>query len=110
MLPQQPAENRRSFIGIIASVPSFAKQHGRSGMLMRSVYPSRAGAPINPLGSYLLDHRTKFEERWGGWYVIRRCRLDAALGESSVVSDPTKPESTHAIEGTASKSKATSWR
>ena len=42
------------------------------GMLMRSVYPSPSGAPINPLGSYLLDHRTKFEERWGGWYVTGR--------------------------------------
>lgn len=39
------------------------------GMVVRSVYPAPNGTPINPLGSQILDHRTPFEERFGGWYV-----------------------------------------
>ena len=62
------------------------------GMLMRSVYPSPAGMPINPLGSYLLDHRTKFEERWGGWYVTGDAGSMRHLG-NAVMSDAGKRES-----------------
>lgn len=72
------------------------------GMLMRSVYPSADGTPINPLGSYLLDHRTKFEERWGGWYVTGNTGSIRHLG-NSVVSNPAMPESM-----TTLKDKATS--
>lgn len=39
------------------------------GMVLRSVYPASTGAPINPLGSHVLDHRTPIEDRFGGWYV-----------------------------------------
>jgi hypothetical protein len=62
------------------------------GMLMRSVYPSRNGVPINPLGSFLLDHRTKFEERWGGWYVSGSSGSIHHLG-NAIVSDPSTAES-----------------
>jgi hypothetical protein len=59
------------------------------GMLMRSVYPAASGAPVNPLGSYVLDHRTKFEERWGGWYVTGDTGGMKHLG-NAVVADPEK--------------------
>jgi hypothetical protein len=63
------------------------------GMLLRSVYPSANGMPVNPLGSYLLDHRTKFEERWGGWYVTGDAGPMKHLG-NGVVMDPEKESMT----------------
>jgi hypothetical protein len=62
------------------------------GMIVRSVYPAPNGEPINPLGSHLLDHRTPFDERWGGWYVTGATGSMRHLG-NGVVSDPTMPES-----------------
>src|SRR5262249_42949830 len=59
------------------------------GMLLRSVYPSVSGEPLNPLGSYLMDHRTKFEERWGGWYVTGDSGGMNHLG-NEVVTDAEK--------------------
>jgi hypothetical protein len=87
MLPQQPAGKPP----IIPRDNCLACHLSRNsmdvpGMLMRSVYPSASGTPINPLGSHLLDHRTKFEERWGGWYVTGDAGSMQHLG-NSVVSD-----------------------
>jgi hypothetical protein len=62
------------------------------GLLVRSVYPTPNGQSINTLGSYVLDHQTPFENRWGGWYVTGRTGTMRHLG-NAVVSDQTKPES-----------------
>jgi hypothetical protein len=42
---------------------------GVPGMLVRSVHPASNGAPMRALGDFISDHRSPFEERWGGWYV-----------------------------------------
>jgi hypothetical protein len=60
-------------------------------MLVRTVYPAPDGTPINPLGSHLLDHRTPFQDRWGGWYVTGNSGSMRHLG-NAVISDPDKPE------------------
>jgi len=57
------------------------------GMLLRSVYPSKAGIPINSMGSHLMDHRTKYEDRWGGWYVTGNSGSIRHLG-NAIVPDP----------------------
>jgi hypothetical protein len=62
------------------------------GMLSRSVYVTPAGGPINPLGAHLVDHRTPFSERWGGWYVTGKTGTMRHLG-NAFVSDVDKPES-----------------
>src|SRR6185369_5762274 len=67
------------------------------GMLLRSVYPASDGTPINPLGSFLLDHRTKFEERWGGWYVTGNKGSIRHLG-NSIIPDLEKPESARELQ------------
>lgn len=44
----------------------------RARMVVESVYPMANGAPFISLGTIeplLVDHRTPFTERWGGWYV-----------------------------------------
>lgn len=42
---------------------------GVPGLVMRSVYPDANGQPIFTAGSFVTDHRTRWEDRWGGWYV-----------------------------------------
>lgn len=42
---------------------------GVPGLMVRSIVPDRTGMPVFQAGSYLTDHRSPFEERFGGWYV-----------------------------------------
>jgi hypothetical protein len=42
---------------------------GIPGLLARSVFPDEQGDPITRLGSEVVDLRTPFTNRWGGWYV-----------------------------------------
>jgi len=41
---------------------------GVPGLLVRSVHPDQSGTPART-PSYITDHRSPLEERWGGWYV-----------------------------------------
>jgi hypothetical protein len=93
MMPQQPAE--KPFI--IRRDNCLQCHNSRNsldipGMLLRSVYPTETGVAVNPLGSHLLDHRTKFEQRWGGWYVTGDSGSMRHLG-NSIVADPRNAES-----------------
>jgi hypothetical protein len=42
---------------------------GIPGVFARSVYPDENGEPLLRQGTQIVDFRTPFEERWGGWYV-----------------------------------------
>src|SRR6516165_6949461 len=42
---------------------------GVPGLLIASVYPDGDGMPAFMGAQMLTDHRSRFEERWGGWYV-----------------------------------------
>jgi len=62
---------------------------GVPGMFVGSVYPDAAGNPSRDL-AIITDHRTRFADRWGGWYV------NAAHGEqkdraNAVAMDPAEP-------------------
>ncbi|HEY2018087.1 MAG TPA: hypothetical protein VGH38_31495, partial [Bryobacteraceae bacterium] len=62
---------------------------GVPGMFVGSVFPNSSGMP-DRLGAIITDHRTAFEDRWGGWYV------NAAKGEqrdraNAVAPDPAEP-------------------
>jgi hypothetical protein len=63
---------------------------GVPGMFVGSVFPSAAGDPQRN-GAIITDHRTKFEDRWGGWYVNAKSgeQIDRA---NSVAPDPAEPE------------------
>jgi len=39
------------------------------GYLIRSVYPDINGRPRSGTRTYVTDHSSPFEQRWGGWYV-----------------------------------------
>ncbi len=42
---------------------------GIPGIMIASVYPDSSGMPYARLGMPVTDHRTRFQDRWGGWYV-----------------------------------------
>jgi hypothetical protein len=42
---------------------------GVPGIMVSSVYPDATGMPAFNLGMPVTDHRTSFQDRWGGWYV-----------------------------------------
>jgi hypothetical protein len=63
---------------------------GVPGIFVGSVYPNSSGVPYR-LGAIITDHRTAFQDRWGGWYV------NASHGEqhdraNAVAPDPAEPE------------------
>jgi hypothetical protein len=39
------------------------------GLVVSSVHPSADGTPYLRAGSFVTDHRSPLDERWGGWYV-----------------------------------------
>jgi hypothetical protein len=100
ILPQQP-EEKPFFLRRDDCLRCHLSRNSMDvpGMLMRSVYPASDGTPLNPLGSYLLDHRTKFEERWGGWFVTGAGGSIRHLG-NAVVADPAKGETMTPVKNT----------
>ncbi len=68
---------------------------GVPGIFVGSVFPNADGTPARA-GAIITDHRSAFEDRWGGWYV------NAAHGEqhdraNAVASDPAAPEELHPL-------------
>ena len=61
------------------------------GLLVRSLFVAPDGAPLPQLGSFLIDHRSPFEQRWGGWYVTGTHGPGRHMG-NSMVADPARPE------------------
>lgn len=64
------------------AAPSFVRDRGQClschasnrtqnvpGYLVRSVFADRAGQAILGSGTFTTDHKSPFEQRWGGWYV-----------------------------------------
>jgi hypothetical protein len=65
---------------------------GIPGMLVRSQFTAPNGEAMRWLGSYVSDHRSPLEERWGGWYVTGKTGRIRHMG-NAVVTDAEKPES-----------------
>jgi hypothetical protein len=42
---------------------------GVPGLVVRSVFPDSSGMPVFRAGTFISDHRSPLNERWGGWYV-----------------------------------------
>jgi hypothetical protein len=57
------------------------------GFIARSMYTGRDGRTHPKLGSYLVDHRRDYAERWGGWFVTGAPDSLRHLG-NTIVSDP----------------------
>ena len=70
---------------------------GVPGMIVRSFYTMPDGSPKLILGGFTTDHRSPFEERWGGWYVTGTMARSRHMG-NAVLADPDHPESMVAPE------------
>src|SRR5262249_22958273 len=64
---------------------------GVPGVLVSSVHP-RSNEPSESHGSaFMTDHRTSFDERWGGWYVTGTHGAQYHLGNNINLVDPLHP-------------------
>lgn len=55
---------------------------GVPGMMVRSLFTASDGSLRLILGGYTTDHRSPFEERWGGWYVSGELNRVRHLGNT----------------------------
>jgi hypothetical protein len=62
------------------------------GILVRSMFTAPDGRSMPALGSFLVDHRSPLEQRWGGWYVTGTHGAARHMGNATV-TDTMKPES-----------------
>ena len=63
------------------------------GMLVRSHFPDADGRPLRSLGTFHVDHRTPFAQRWGGWFVTGSHGVMRHMGNATV-ADVEHPEAT----------------
>ena len=62
-----------------------------AGLLISSVHPA-SGRPGEEHGNaFMTDHRTAFNERWGGWYVTGTHGAQFHLGNNPDLTDPIHP-------------------
>jgi hypothetical protein len=88
--PRAPADIRRRD-GCITCHLS-ANSLDVPGLLVRSLFVAPDGSALPQLGSFLIDHRSPFEQRWGGWYVSGTHGSIRHMG-NSMVADPARPGS-----------------
>jgi hypothetical protein len=63
---------------------------GVPGMQIRSVFTAPDGRQMRQFGDYTSDHRSPFEERWGGWYVTGKQIPMRHLGNAMVTGPDTQ--------------------
>jgi hypothetical protein len=61
------------------------------GLLVSSVHPSTGGPREEHGSAYMTDHRTPFDERWGGWYVTGTHGSQYHLGNNVGLVNPIHP-------------------
>lgn len=64
---------------------------GIPGLMVASVYPDADGMPAFRGAANITDHRSRFEDRWGGWYVTGTHGDMRHLG-NAVGHEPDHPE------------------
>jgi hypothetical protein len=64
---------------------------GAASLVVASVFPDQDGIPAYT-STFIstLDHRTPFEQRWGGWYVTGTHGSQRHMG-NAVAADPLRP-------------------
>lgn len=75
---------------------------GVPGHLVRSVFTRTDGAVAMRAKSFLTDHRSPIEHRWGGWYITGTFERDLHMG-NAFLRDADDPGSFDRKPGTAIK-------
>ena len=65
---------------------------GVPGLYISSIHTRPSGRPDFGLGSIVTDHRTPFEDRWGGWYITGT-HGDQRHRGNAVSAGPARPAS-----------------
>ena len=60
---------------------------GVPGLVVRSVHPDRGGMPVSRAGSLFTDHRSPFDQRWGGWYVTGTHGASRHMGNQTATDE-----------------------
>ncbi|MEO8495737.1 MAG: hypothetical protein ABI614_11745 [Planctomycetota bacterium] len=68
-----------------------SRTQGVPGHLVRSVFPDANGRPLLGSGTYVTDHRSPFDRRWGGWYVSGTHGTMRHMG-NAIAQDRRNPE------------------
>ncbi len=63
---------------------------GVPGIFIGSAIPNQAGN-IAPEGAIITDHRTKFEDRWGGWFITAKSG-QVKDRSNSFATNPSEPD------------------
>ncbi|HUI78625.1 MAG TPA: hypothetical protein VLY24_11930 [Bryobacteraceae bacterium] len=66
---------------------------GIPGLVARSRFIAPDGMPKLVLGGFGTDHRSPFEERWGGWYVTGATGTTKHMGNTVIAGE--EPEANH---------------
>jgi len=77
------------------------------GLLISSVHPS-AGPGQEHGNAMMTDHRTPFNQRWGGWYVTGTHGAQTHLGNNRALADPIHPGPA-SLEGTQNVTDLSPW-
>ena len=77
---------------------------GVPGLMIRSIPTDDHGRPMPWLGNYVSDHRSRFERRWGGWYVTGDSGALQHLGNVAKRDGGTVEQASHmdSLAGSAS--------
>jgi hypothetical protein len=102
-LDQRPSEYRKRIAAATPESP-FTRRNdclrchmsattlGVPGVLLRSVFPSISGVPLNHAPQYDTDGRMPFDKLWGGWYVTGNSGQARHMG-NLIAADEAHPES-----------------
>jgi len=74
---------------------------GVPGLVVRSIVPDRSGMPVSPGPSYITDHRSPIDKRWGGWFVSGKHGAMRHMGNAYV--DKGEPASALDVEAGANQ-------
>ncbi len=91
VLPQKPAplpKISRQTHNCLQCHDSNGLSLGVPGHIVRSVFADDDGLPHFNMGTFRIDHRSPFTERWGGWYVTGRTGSMRHLGNVIFEEDP----------------------
>ena len=72
---------------------------GVPGLVVRSTHVDRSGALILDSSSYVTDHRSPLEHRWGGWYVTGLTGKQEHMG-NQFVENPADADAMDLSDGT----------
>ena len=72
------------------------------GMLIRSIGVGDGGQTMPQLGNYISDHRSPFEERWGGWFITGKTGSARHMGNMMIAASATSDRASRSPKPMAS--------